>query len=104
MRGLSRRSKVVCGSSQLVLKYRDDVILGECEMSFVHHTLSKITDDLPSCAEDVIQSSYSLFKKYSPEKMAGAAEKYLRERSVFIKGELNAKTNLFLFQSFGIVD
>ena len=49
-------------------------------MSFVHHTMSRLTDELPSFVEDVIQSGYALFKKYSPEKMAGAAEKYLRER------------------------
>lgn len=59
---------------------REEILLGECEMSFVHHMLSKIPENVPYRVEEYIISANFLFDKYSPDKLAGAADKYLRER------------------------
>jgi len=60
------------------------VLNGECEMSYVHHLLSRIPDDLPDYVEEVIATAHSLFCKYPPEKLVGAVERYLKERLVRI--------------------
>lgn len=65
---------------QLVIRRRTEVLNGECEMSYVHHLLSRIPDDLPDYAEEVIATAHSLFCKYPPDKLAGAVERYLKER------------------------
>lgn len=49
-------------------------------MSYVHHLLSRIPDDLPDYVEELVTAAYSLFCKFPPEKLAGAAERYLKER------------------------
>ena len=49
-------------------------------MSYVHHLLSRVPDDLPDYVEEVIATAHSLFCKYPPEKLAGAVERYLKER------------------------
>ena len=49
-------------------------------MSYVHHLLSRIPDDLPDYAEELITTAHSLYCKYPPEKLAGAVERYLKER------------------------
>ena len=57
-------------------------MLGECEMSFVHHLLSRVPDDFPNYVEDLVSSAHSLFRKYPPEKLAGAVEQYIKQRYV----------------------
>jgi hypothetical protein len=42
--------------------------------------LSTIPENFPYRVEEIIVSAKFLFDKYSPEKMASAAEKYLKER------------------------
>ncbi|XP_048576845.1 TBC1 domain family member 20 isoform X2 [Nematostella vectensis] len=66
-------------AAALVIHRRDDVLLGECDMAFVHHSLSKIPSDFSSRVEELITSTKYLFEKYSPEKMAKAAERHLKE-------------------------
>jgi len=55
-------------------------------MSYVHHLLSRIPDDLPDYVEELVTASHSLFCKFPPEKLAGAAERYLKERWVRSNG------------------
>lgn len=70
----------MCFYLQIVIERREEVLLGECEMSFMHHTLSKIPEHFPFRVEEYIQLAYCLFDKYSPDKLASAADKYLQER------------------------
>lgn len=63
----------------LVIRRRSDVLGGECEMSYVHHLLSRIPDDLPDYVEELITAAHSLFCKFPPEKLAGAVDRYLKE-------------------------
>ena len=49
-------------------------------MSYVHHLLSRIPDDLPDYVEEVIATANSLYCKYPPDKLAGAVERNLKER------------------------
>ncbi|KAM7444840.1 hypothetical protein ABFA07_006632 [Porites harrisoni] len=69
----------------LVIRRRADVLSGECEMSYVHHLLSRIPDDLPDYVEELVTASHSLFCKFPPEKLAGAAERYLKESMALAK-------------------
>ncbi|KAJ7365036.1 hypothetical protein OS493_007677 [Desmophyllum pertusum] len=69
----------------LVIRRRTDVLSGECEMSFVHHLLSRVPDDLPDYVEELITTAHSLFCKYPPEKLAGAVERYLKESMAVAK-------------------
>ncbi|XP_078365637.1 TBC1 domain family member 20-like [Oculina patagonica] len=69
----------------LVIRRRTDVLTGECEMSYVHHLLSRIPDDLPDYVEELITTAHSLFCKYPPEKLAGAVERYLKESMAVTK-------------------
>ena len=49
-------------------------------MSYVHHLLSRIPDDFPDYVEELVTAAHSLFHKFPPEKLAGAVERYLKER------------------------
>lgn len=69
----------------LVIRRRTEVLNGECEMSYVHHLLSRIPDDLPDYVEEVIATAHSLFCKYPPDKLAGAVERYLKESMAVAK-------------------
>ncbi|KXJ24234.1 TBC1 domain family member 20 [Exaiptasia diaphana] len=66
-------------AAALVIERREEILLGECEMSFVHHLLSRIPENFPYRVEEYIVSAIFLFDKYSPEKLASAADKYLKE-------------------------
>lgn len=63
----------------LVIRRRSEVLAGECEMSYVHHLLSRIPDDLPDYVEELITTAHSLFRKFPPEKLSGAVDRYLKE-------------------------
>lgn len=63
----------------LVIRRRSEVLGGECEMSYVHHLLSRIPDDLPDYVEELITTAHSLFCKFPPEKLSGAVDRYLKE-------------------------
>ena len=62
------------------MRRRDDVLLGECEMSFVYHMLSRIPEDFPCYVEELVSSAQSLFRKYPPDNLRGEVEQYIRER------------------------
>ena len=49
-------------------------------MSYVHHLLSRIPEELPDYVEELVMEAHSLFRKFPPEKLAGAVERYLKER------------------------
>lgn len=49
-------------------------------MSYVHHLLSRIPEDLPDYAEELITAAHAMFRKFPPEKLVGAVERYLKER------------------------
>ncbi|KAK3726757.1 hypothetical protein QZH41_010410 [Actinostola sp. cb2023] len=72
-------------ATALVIDRREEVLLGECEMSFVHHMMSRIPENFPCRVEEYIISAQFLFDKYSPEKLAGAVEKYLKESMAVAK-------------------
>lgn len=63
----------------LIIRRRSEVLSGECEMSYVHHLLSRIPEDLPDYAEELITAAHAMFRKFPPEKLVGAVERYLKE-------------------------
>lgn len=69
----------------IVIRRRADVLSGECEMSYVHHLLSRIPDDFPDYVEELVTAAHSLFRKFPPEKLAGAVERYLKESMAVAK-------------------
>ena len=67
---------------QLIIRRRGEVLSGECEMSYVHHLLSRVPEDLPDYIDELVTAAHELFRKFPPEKLVGAVERYLKERSV----------------------
>ena len=49
-------------------------------MSYVHHLLSRVPEDLPDYVDELVLAAHALFLKFPPEKLVGSVERYLLER------------------------
>lgn len=63
----------------LIIRRRTEVLSGECEMSYVHHLLSRVPEDLPDYVDELVLAAHALFLKFPPEKLVGSVERYLQE-------------------------
>lgn len=69
----------------LIIRRRGEVLSGECEMSYVHHLLSRVPEDLPDYIDELVTAAHKLFCKFPPEKLVGAVERYLKESTAIAK-------------------
>lgn len=68
----------------LVISRRSELLLTECEMSSVHHTLCRLPQHIVennTSLEELIDKAHYLFKNYSPQKLESASKRCLRGSS-----------------------
>lgn len=61
-------------AASLVVQRRSDVFAQDCDMAFIHQTLSKIPDNLDF--EEILDRASATYKDYPPEKL----EKFVKQR------------------------
>ncbi|CAH1270126.1 TBCK [Branchiostoma lanceolatum] len=79
-------------AAQIVLYRSEDILRVECEMTMVHHTLSRLPEDLPF--EHLVSRAGDLFIQYPPSMLAKEAElEFLSSTTISCYEDFEMATN-----------